>query len=474
MQKFLSVFKNSFFWLLLVLVVFIPLYPKFPLLNIPGTYVAARLEDFFMLVVMVFWLLINISKISDYLKQPIYLSFMLFWAIGLLSLISALTIIYFVSPHLGVLHYLRRIEYMSLFIIAATSIESLKQVKIILKVFLVVTLVIIFYGFGQQWLNFPVISTTNREFSKGLILFLSPEARVNSTFAGHYDLAAYLTAALIILGSLFFIAKSWFSKLVIMLVGGLSFVLLGMTAARASFIATLLGVALTFWLNQKMILIIVLFVLAIAAVGLIPELRHRLVATVTVNLLGGGGPKYNLPEGVVLDPGKRLTEEERIKILEQIIISNEPGSEKISTIASDLVPGEPVNPTELGVHRSFGIRLNVEWPRALNAFYKNPFLGTGYSSISIATDNDLLRSLGEVGLLGTLSFVLILWILFKQMWRFIKISSGFEKNFIIGVFSSLIAIILTSMYIDLFEASKIAILLWFFLGISWAVIRGYK
>ena len=57
--------------------------------------------------------------------------------------------------------------------------------------------------------------------------------------------------------------------------------------------------------------------------------------------------------------------------------------------------------------RSTSIRLNVEWPRALRAFKKNPLLGTGYSSITLATDNDFLRLFGEVGILGFLSFLLI-------------------------------------------------------------------
>src|SRR5205814_2283829 len=45
--------------------------------------------------------------------------------------------------------------------------------------------------------------------------------------------------------------------------------------------------------------------------------------------------------------------------------------------------------------RSTSIRLNVEWPRAVRALTKNPLLGTGYSSITLATDNDYLRALGE-------------------------------------------------------------------------------
>ena len=68
--------------------------------------------------------------------------------------------------------------------------------------------------------------------------------------------------------------------------------------------------------------------------------------------------------------------------------------------------------------RSTSIRLAVEWPRAMRAFYKSPFLGTGYSSITLATDNDYLRALGETGILGLTSFVLIfinMFIVFKNI-----------------------------------------------------------
>src|SRR3989344_5480303 len=276
MEKFLSVFKEKYyFYLVLILVVFIPIYPKLPLIGVGGTYVSIRAEDFFIFLTGLLWFVFYYKDLRKYLKQPIYQAFILFWSIGLLSLISAFTITYFIQPHLGILHLLRRIEYMSLFIIAATTIKSVDQI----------------------------------------ILFLTPEARVNSTFAGHYDLAAYLTVVLVILSSLFFFYKSLRSKLIVGSIGLLSFVLLGMTAARASFAAVLAGIALSFWLNQKKMLIIVLFVLALSTVAVIPDLRHRLVATITVNLLGGGGPKYSLPEGVSVDPSKRLTEGEGGKVL---------------------------------------------------------------------------------------------------------------------------------------------------------------
>src|SRR3989338_4429644 len=461
MEKFLSVFKEKYyFYLVLILVVFIPIYPKLPLIGVGGTYVSIRAEDFFIFLTGLLWFVFYYKDLRKYLKQPIYQAFILFWSIGLLSLISAFTITYFIQPHLGILHWLRRIEYMSLFIIAATTIKSVDQIKLILKVFLAATVFIILYGFGQQWLRFPVISTTNKEFSKGLILFLSPEARVNSTFAGHYDLAVFLTFLLTMLAGYFIYFKKFYTKILIAVLGFFSFILLAMTAARVSFFAELAGITAVFWLSSQKKLILVLVFFAMLALVVSPDLRHRTVATLTVNLLGGGGAKYEPPPQMPGNTNKFSIENAAT------------GAATPSGVPVDVAPGEPLNTTELGVYRSFEIRFNEEWPRAIRAFEKNIFLGTGYASITIATDNDYLRSLGEVGLLGTLSLCLIFFIIIKRMVRFIrKALKRLIYYLILGLFCGLLTIFITQTFIDVLESSKIAQLLWLSLGVGFAAMN---
>lgn len=481
MVKFSLKSEKLLFWLTLGLMVFIPLYPKFPLLNIPKTYVAIRVEDILIAVLLIIWIHNKLPKMNKFfspkikaiLKEPITQSFLLFWLIGGLSLLSAILITHTILPHLGLLHWVRRVEYMVLFLIAATTISSFEQVKIILKTGIIATLAVAFYGFGQVLFKFPVISTTNREFSKGLILFLSPEARVNSTFAGHYDLAVFLSIVLVLMASLFFSYKKIWHKGLIALAGLLSFILLGMTAARVSFVATLAALSLSFWLNSKKILILLMFLAALGAVALIPDLRHRLVATFTVNILGGGGPKYNLPKGEAPPNLNKLSESSKAALFREVVEVGSGGASVVK-VPSDVAPGEPLNITELGVSRSYGIRFDVEWPRALRAFYKNPFLGTGYSSLTIATDNDLLRSLGEVGLLGTLSLLTIFFVIIKRMIKFIRSEKGMERSFIIGVFCTIVAVLITGLFIDVLEASKVATIFWFLLGVAWAVISKYE
>ena len=185
------------FYAVIALSVFIPLYPKFPLAEVSGTYVAIRLEDVLLLLLILFWGVVNIGKVKTILKSRITQAFLLFWFIGFVSVLSGIIVTGTVQPSLGMLHFLRRIEYMLPFLVAATTIQNIRQAKIFAYAMFITAAIVTLYGFGQIYLQFPVISTTNSEFSKGQILTLTPGARPNSTFAGHYDLAAFLSMVLV-------------------------------------------------------------------------------------------------------------------------------------------------------------------------------------------------------------------------------------------------------------------------------------
>lgn len=466
---------------------FILIYPKFPLFNVSGTYVAVRLEDIFIGLLVFVWGLVNLPnlfaeklRLLKILKKPVTTVFILYWAIGLLSLLSAIFITSTIAPHIGFLHWFRRIEMMLLFFVAATVIKDSKDVKYLLNTLLIVNILIVVYGFGQVLLDLPVISTTNKEFSKGLILNLAPGARVNSTFAGHYDLAVYLSIIIIFLGGFFFYhpaIKNLRLKAIILISGFLSFILLGMTAARGSFVTTFLALMMAFWMSGKKLLIIGLIILGIGTVAVIPELRHRLIATITVNLIGGGGPKYAPPANHVnlFTPDNQASAGAKRQSMEEATGAATPSAAtKSSTISADIAPGEPINTTELGVYRSFNIRTDVEWPRAIRGFLRNPLLGTGFSSLTLATDNDYLRSLGEVGILGTLSLFLILLVLLGNFFKALRVVDVFEKIFLIATISSVIAFLATALFIDVFEASKVAALFWVMCGVAWAIAKRYN
>lgn len=485
-HKFKNVLIANFlekilFFLVLFLFIFIPLYPKFPLFNVTGTFVAIRLEDLFIAITMLIWIfyMFYSGKIKGFFQNTLMRTLLVFFFVSFISLISGLYLTHtIIDVKIGLLHYLRRIEFMMLLPVVFYSLKSKRQILTILLCLSFVVLAVNGYALGQKYLDWPVISTTNSEFSKGLILRITPGARVNSTFAGHYDLAVFLAMYLIFASSLFF-AFNKKIKIWIVALSILSSVILIMTAARISFVAAVGGIFLTILLMRKKKFILSFVILLVFILIYPSQLRDRLVSTVTVNLFNSGQRYQAQNEDQFLRKGLNIP---------TLAIKTSSSSADTSTFAtssgkqaSDITPGEPTDTTQLGVYRSLSIRLNLEWPRAIIGLLKNPLLGTGYSSLiinyvsnrvdAIAIDNDFLRSLGEVGILGTLAFSLILIKSLKMLYKDIKISKGVIKYLSIGGLGLVAGFLINATFIDVFEASKVATLFWMSMGM---VLAGGK
>ncbi len=121
---------------------------------------------------------------------------------------------------------------------------------------------------------------------------------------------------------------------------------------------------------------------------------------------------------------------------------------------------------------SCATRLQVEWPRAILAFKSNPFFGRGPSSITEATDNDYLRWLGELGLVGTSIFV---FIIIRIMYLVTKLGKNAieYKTLAFGFVCGVIALLINSLYVDVFEASKMAYNFWVVSGLFVGIATHY-
>lgn len=467
--KLKPLLNSGLFYLILFLFAFIPLYPKFPLFNVTGTFVAIRIEDFLLAFTIGVWLIhLYVNKSWDFFTKSIVgKALLLFFAIGIMSLLSGFFLTSTITPHLGALHFLRRVELMLLLPVCATVINTKKRLTAVLKVLFVVLIAVNIFALGQKYLDWPVVSTTNSEFSKGTLLRLTPGARVNSTFAGHYDLAVFLSAALVFLSAFFFaIKKRW--KLVMLILSVPTLFVLVLTAARISFVAAFIGLifVLIFAKKKKYL---VLIALCLVVIGVYPsQLRDRFVSTITINLLHLG----NRYEG--RNVNQQLENKLNIPTLYYRMATRSsteaPFATPSGSLPTDIAPGEPTDMTELGVYRSFQIRLNMEWPTAVRAFLKNPFFGTGYSSLGLATDNDFLRLLGETGLLGAAAFFLVLLAVWKKVFKGIKENDKVIRYFSAGCLSLIIIFLANGMFIDVFEASKAASLFWMVLGVNLGVL----
>ncbi|MFH1289201.1 MAG: O-antigen ligase family protein [Patescibacteria group bacterium] len=476
MLKRLKLTKNHFSIFIAFLIFFIPLYPKFPLFNVSSTYVAIRVEDIIVGLIIALWLVFQFKNKFSFLKDRVNKFVLLFFVVGGLSVLSALLITKNISPHIAFLHFFRRIEYMSLFFIAQTAINSKKNLKINIFVLLIVSLIVSFYGLGQKYFDWPVVSTMNKEFSKGLILELSEWARVNSTFAGHYDLAAFLGLALGIIAGLFVYVKKRILKIFIGTLGFICLYVLVLTASRVSFVAYLGTIVFVFLLLKRYAIMIPVLIISLTLMLFSADFVERYARTFNIDpavitryISFSKGKAKDVTESV----GSKVSEAVQTKAEKerQILLESTPTQATVPllvTVPSRRVATESMEwkpTTEIAIEYSSGIRFDVEWPRALRAFSKNPFLGTGYSSVTLATDNDYLRMLAEVGLLGFLSFLLI----FAEIGRRFTVFLKGQKDLLLRISAiSIVGVGLgffaTASFIDVFEASKVAFIFWILAG----------
>ncbi|MFH0943089.1 MAG: O-antigen ligase family protein [Candidatus Beckwithbacteria bacterium] len=497
------------------LLVFIPLYPKWPLFDIlPGYNVRVRLEDVLILIANFYFIFQVVRKKIKIQSAPLFKPILIYLTIGLLSTLSAIFITKTVYPEWiqiakVFLHWFRRIEYFSLFFIFYFALKNLKTLKVFICLLMFTVFSVSIYGFGQKYLYWPAYSTMNREFSKGIALYLTEHARVLSTFGGHFDLAGYIVITLIPLIIISLVYEKKWIRYLSLLVSVFEYWLLILTASRTSWVAYIIGISAAFflmffkkrffWVFSRWLVVISLSFLIMISFGDLSErFSHilKLEGVKEIVLRPFRSPPKN---GLALNPNLSL--EEQLSIIAtrtDIPPSSErpPGSlpdkpldvyddtyEKLQAYLAT-VSGETFNinysENALRYGLSAGIRLDTLWPNAVRALKINPLLGTGYSTlvkskvweftIAESTDNDYLRLLGETGILGFASFILILGVVLKTLYRAFRKSTRLLDSALFGSGIAItIGLLANAIYIDVFEASKIAYSYWSIIGLLLAL-----
>lgn len=507
------------------LLVFIPLYPKLPLVDIiPGYIVRLRLEDLFIAGTAVIWLIQVMRKKVDW-KNPLTNLVIAYAIIGLLSSISAVFITKTVplEPlHAGkmLLHYFRYLEYFTLLFIFYSAVRSSTHARNLIILLSLVMLGVTVYGYGQKYYYWPVYSTMNREFAKGWRLYLTEHARVPSTFGGHYDLAAFTMVILTILLSLFFTTRKkplkWLFGIVFL--GGLWLLIL--TASRTSFIAFLVAITVLMgaflvlkgwkWALPRWVGAMFLSLLIMLSFG---DLSERFSQVLGLDKIRDRYrdlaflPKTEKPDNYLpIDEISLVTTPSDTPPV-PIKPGTEPEGVSSPTPAPELPPDVfediplPVRDEKTGelipsqrtysnaAYRyglSASIRFDALWPRAWAGFLKNPLLGSGYATLTResigqfteaeSTDNNFLRTLGETGLLGFISFYSVI---VMAMYSAVKNLKKLRKNpllfgFAFGMVGATIGLLVNAVYIDVFAASKVAETYWALVGILLAITYGAK
>lgn len=506
--------KNLLFFLSLFLLIFIPLFPKIPLFEvIPGYIVRARAEDVLVALTGIVWL-------REVFKQRISINNSYFWIVlaytvsGIISIVLATLLIQSIPQqllHIGKsgLHLFRYLEYFAVFFFAYSSIKTQRHLKLMLATIAVTIFGVVVYGFGQQYLNFPLYSTMNREYSKGVTLYLQEGARPQSTFAGHYDLAAYLvivlplifSAALAYLPVSTKLLKSLtnpksFSKTIKKLLRkhetyiALFFHLIHIAGAWMLFTSgsktALFGYAMGIFIvigyrlsslgTKKQKLLwgsgIGIFFVAILFAFLqffAPTTRDAFLSILRNNSLTGGIVQQISPAEITNRPEDLIGEGHEFKLIRT--------EQEDGTILEEWVPAESVwSPNAIKYGISMGIRLDELWPNALRGFVNQPLFGNGYATLATidsfgeftyaeSTDNNFLRTLGETGILGFALFYGLIAVFIYELVKVAKSQSGIVQAVAIGFIASTIGLLINATYIDVFAASKVAYTYWAIAGI---------
>ncbi len=538
MKKILTWLDHNLLTLLTgFLLVFIPLYPKIPMAElIQGYIVRMRLEDLLVLGTSAVWVVQLLRGRVSLPKNYLTYSILAYLVVGLLSVLSSLFVTESTPMEKAhvlklILHYFRRIEYFALFFVTYSAIRTKKDFNLFLKIALVTLIGVVLYGIGQKYFYFPAFSTMNREFSKGVRLYLQPNTRLFSTFGGHYDLAGYLTILLSFVLPAAYLARSKLQKTGLYLLALFAYWSLVLTTSRTSFVGYLAGTTLICYLLIRfkgwwwsfrhyaltlLVSLIIMFsfsTLLERFTQVIPDknLRDKILAVQQII----NQPFVQQPEG--------STTVSELPSLLAFLFKNEPlkpieltevEKTQLDIVASSSdMPPSPVKPTPtprpnlptdvseesesireqaavdegreytgpqysanaLKYGLSMGIRLDVLWPNALRGFMTNPLLGTGYATLvksnvgeftyAESTDNDYLRMLGETGLLGTLTFLSILYLVLRYSYRLLQKSSTQVDLLALGTLGATVALLITATYIDIFESSKVAYTYWMLVGL---------
>src|SRR3989344_3502788 len=541
---------NLLFVETLVLLAFIPLYPKLPLINVNNTWVYIRAEDFLVLGVLLSWLALLVRK-KITLRTPLTFPIIIFWIVGAVATIHGVLLIFptlaNTFPNVAFLALVRHVEYLSLFFVAYQGMKDRKLLYFVIGTILITLLAIIFYGFGQKYFGFPAFLTSNEEFAKGIPIQLSELSRVPSTFAGHYDLAAYLVLVIPILMSLVFGFKNWLIKIGLLVISGLGVILLFMTVSRVSFVVLLAALFVVFFFQKNKLILLALPLAVIAGIFLLTtqsSLFDRFKSTVSevdvvvdaktgeslghvkfvsneyfrdklvlqrrvkdrkelalaIDELEQNSSYYSSMSAIV--PFKFIPPE--VPLVQAVNVSTgeslgqgtgyinlylSPVTRRIGNFYLELPPDFKSSPSAqaLVLHGdfivkraaaydlSFTTRFQGEWPNAIEAFKRNILVGSGYGSVSLAVDNNYLRILGEIGLLGFVS----LFVIFLSLGIYVKkvypdIDSAIAKSFILGFSAGVVGLALNATLIDVFEASKIAFLLWILTGVTFGTLALYQ
>ena len=302
-------------------------------------------------------------------------------------------------------------------------------------------------------------------------------ARVQSTFAGHYDLAAYLVLVLPVLFAVLLKTKNHLIQagLVIVQLNGIWLMAVG--ASKSSFLAYAVAMGVVIWLLFKN-----LEYLKRRSKWIGVGLSGSFLTALAMMIIFFGGDTVASLQRIYSNLRHPVQSTSQPATKPSDLYYDAPGVERVATTSAE---GEKIvveiekentwsaNAIKYGL--SMGIRLDTLWPQALTGLVRNPLSGIGYATLSKerdaqfteadSTDNNFLRVLGETGLLGFVTFFGLIWYLVKISLSLSKSKSPWSQAVGIGFAGGCLGLLVNALYLDVFVASKVAFTFWALAGI---------
>lgn len=474
---------DNFDYLLCILIGIIILVPKMPFISVPGIYFNIRIEDF---VVAFVYLLFGIGLVFKKVKFPkTVLNVPLYVFIFVIGLSTIIGIIRNTvgSTMLGILYFMRYVEYIGLFFMMVSSFKKNNFRKYI--GFLVVIYVgVIFYGFLVRFNLAPMFRTMN---SSGQRLYFYQLDFVQSTFGGHYDFGTYVMLSFPIIASLFIVTKKKLYKFLLVLLVISSGYLLFYSYARSSYLGLIVAFFFFFAFKKSKLFIVPV----IEGLRVLWSYFSGKFSKYAYDFNFSLGEKYSLNNllnsllrkettTIIID-----TQKTTIAAVPNLGDIMEEGSLETTSSSGKLAQGsnnEVIKNQNINVGDDFKLSLDpsgqirfYRWQELLGKFKESPLFGNGLSSIGVGADGDYIRWLTEIGLVGFISFIYVLFKIFSITWTLYKeINESFEKHIFLAFLVGFIGLLVNALFIDVFEASKIAFYFWFITGITFGYYNSFK
>lgn len=414
-------------FLINLLIVCIALFPKINIISIGTSSAGIRVEDFLLaLICALMFIFSKYNKLNKKVDKNFLQVRKLFYLYFVLSIFSTVYGIAkgYVSPIVSTLFVIRKLEYF--FMLYIGYYYGMESTKINMK-FLDLTVIFHFLMCILQQVG--LIGSFNR----GEMLTTLTQGRVSSTFNGAYELSAFLLLLL----------PYYLKKIIEPGKGKVKSII---------YICLITFCILLSMSRTSLIIELVIIGLMLYKYGVLKN--RKLVQNVFIIFLA-----LILPLFSIIVPKIDFSRFENLNLRKTIYIFQY--TWKYKNFNKYILTGSwygnsiyTLNQFDaMGYDGSLYQRVS-HWMQLIDGWATSPLIGVGVSVSGNSADGNYIKILVETGIIG-----LVVWcILLKKIYIILRK----EKNWI---FYSYISVLLGSLFIDLFDSSKVIMTLWFLIGI---------